>query len=96
MKLFADTSADWIEFTKIWGPAIPMFFVFVVYLHRLIFVTVPMGFKTLRRAIDEAKTTAKEQHDEAMYKMDRLETILRELPLCIHRGGKRRQTREGP
>lgn len=57
---------DWANFTQLWGPAVPMFAVFVWYLHRLIFKTVPRGFRTLREALEAADGKAADRHKEAM------------------------------
>lgn len=81
--LFADTGAEWFEFTKLWGPAIPMFFVFIFYLHRLIFRTVPRGFRSLRTAIVRAERITVKQHKEAMAVLVRVEHSIGELAACM-------------
>jgi len=57
---------DWEKFAQMWGPAVPMFAIFVYYLHRLIMRTVPRGFHALRTSIDHADRKADERHREAI------------------------------
>lgn len=70
---------DWQTFAQLWGPAVPMFGVFVFYLHRLIFVTVPSGFRRNRKALLELDRKASERHDEAMAAFSRVEAVMIQL-----------------
>ena len=67
---------DWQTFAQLWGPAVPMFAVFVFYLHRLIFVTVPGGFRRQRNAILELDRKAAERHEQAMQAFGRVEEVM--------------------
>lgn len=67
---------EWDTFAQLWGPAVPMFGIFVWYLHRLIFRTVPRGFRTLRAAIVDADEKAAARHDEAMASLGRVEEAM--------------------
>lgn len=67
---------DWTTFAQIWGPAVPMFLVFVFYIHRLIFKTVPRGFRALRLQMDSMNEDAGKRHDEAMGELRRLEKAM--------------------
>lgn len=85
--LLAQTAAThvatgWEEFAKLWGPAIPMFFVVLYYLHRAVFLVVPRGFRSLRKALQFEGQAAERRHNEAMTIMRRVEDKLDAIPLC--------------
>lgn len=70
---------DWQTFTQLWGPAVPMFAVFVWYLHRLIFRTVPRGMSRLREAVLEVDRKANQRHLEALETISRVENAILEF-----------------
>ncbi len=52
-----------------WGPAVPMFLVLMFYLHRLVFRTIPRGFRAQRKVMHEefaVQTRVLRQHTEML------------------------------
>ena len=42
---------DWLEFAKVWGPAVPVFLTFAYFLRELINVQIPAGFDRIVKAV---------------------------------------------
>lgn len=57
---------DWKDFAQTWGPAVPMFGIFVWYLHQLIFRVNAKGFRDVNRTILEQTKRAERRHAETM------------------------------
>ena len=84
---------NWTSFAALWGPAVPMFGVFIFYLHRLIFRVIPRGFGSIRKTIERAESTAKENHMEAMAMLQALRKEFAEMKPC-RRAMARKQQKE--
>lgn len=67
---------DWKEYMQLWGPAVPMFAVFIFYLHRLVFKTVPRGFVRLRKSIEGLESTNEAHATESALILQRIEQKL--------------------
>lgn len=69
---------DWATWAQIWGPAVPMFAVFVFYVHRLVFREIPRGFRALKREVRHLEDVGRRRHTEAMYELHRIEDAITE------------------
>lgn len=90
--LFADASDEWSQFAKWWGPAVPMFVVFIYYVHRLIFRVVPRGFKALRLTIVREGKRMQRNHREAMTEIAVLRELIEKTPMCRETRRRRQKT----
>lgn len=67
---------EWKEYVQLWGPAVPMFGVFIFYLHRLVFKTVPRGFLKLRQSIDSLESANEAHHTTSALLLQSIEQKL--------------------
>ena len=42
---------DWLELAKVWGPAVPVFVVFVFFMRELVNKEIPRGFARIAKAV---------------------------------------------
>lgn len=66
--IFAEAES-WERFAQLWGPAVPMFAILIFYIHRLVFVTIPRGFRGQRKVMHEEfaeQTRVLRQHSEML------------------------------
>lgn len=80
--LFADDQQSWERWAQVWGPAVPIFVVMVFYVHRLVFATIPRGFRDLRNMLHEdiRRNTAVLIRQNRWLK--RLDRRLNEVQMC--------------
>lgn len=71
---------EWKEYMQLWGPAVPMFAVFIFYLHRLVFKTVPRGFVRLKKAIDSLESANEAHATESALILQRIEKKMDQAP----------------
>lgn len=64
---------DWTTFAQLWGPAVPVFGILVFFLHRLVFKTIPRGFRTMRTAAEKAEQEADARHRRHLRMLRRVE-----------------------
>lgn len=89
-------AASWEKWAQLWGPAVPMFAVLVFYLHRQVYVTIPHGFRTLRKVIHNdmhRNTTELEKHYRILR---RLERRLDDVQMCRKHPPRARPRRRDP
>lgn len=80
--LFADDQQSWERWAQVWGPAVPIFMVMVFYVHRLVFITVPRGFRDLRNMLHEdikANTSVLIRQNRYLKRLDKR---LNEVQMC--------------
>lgn len=96
--MFANSAINWETMAAAWGPAIPIFFVLVYYLHQLVFKVMRPGMRAMKTRMDKAEEDAENRHAEAMALVQRIADHLEDIPLCRQHNAKRhrRKQRGGP